>query len=552
MSDPPLVLELDLTEPVITVPPTDRLDAIRARRRVRLGEIVDGLRRAASDERVAGLLAKIGGMPCGLATAQEIRSAVAAFRATGRFAIAWSETFGEFAAGTVGYYVATAFDRIVLGESGDVGLLGVGGRAFFIRDALERVGVRAEMGQRHEYKNAANTFTRSGLTEAHREALDAVVASFADQIVAGVATARGCSAAEVRELIDRAPLSAAEALAAGLVDRVGYRDEVYAGVRAQVGGEVELRYVHRYKPAPARAVAQRVRSRRSRHVGVVYIAGAITTGRSGNQPIGGARAGSDTVAAALRAAVRDDDVTAIVVRVESPGGSYVASDAIRREVVLARRAGKPVVVSMGEVAGSGGYFVSMAARVILAAPATITGSIGVFGGKAVIDRVLERAGVGVEAVSRGAHALMFSARWPFSDDERALLDRWLDRVYDDFTAKVAADRAMSRARVHEIARGRIWTGADARDRGLVDDLGGFADAIALARRRGGLPARDDLADVRVFPQLPVRDRVRRPQSSEHPGAAAMRLSAWGRFAPLAAALGLPAAGPLTMPPLDLR
>ncbi len=237
-------------------------------------------------------------------------------------------------------------------------------------------------------------------------------------------------------------------------------------------------------------------------------------------------------------------------RVNSRGGSYVASDTIWREVCNAREAGKPVVVSMGDVAGSGGYFVAMAANVIVAQPATLTGSIGVLGGKLQTSGLFERFGVNVESLGLGRHALMFSSQTGFSEDEWAKLDEWLDFVYDDFTTKVARARAMSSEAVHEVARGRVWTAADAVERGLVDELGGLRRAVEIARKQAGLPR-----DAPLRPVLAVSpvQRLRQPRNSDDPAAFVQvrgwdsHLWEWGGHAQLAEALGLPAAGPLTMP-----
>jgi protease-4 len=260
--------------------------------------------------------------------------------------------------------------------------------------------------------------------------------------------------------------------------------------------------------------------------------------------------GSDTVAAHLRAAREDDQVAAVVFRVDSPGGSYIASDTVWREVLLTREAGKPVVVSMGTMAGSGGYFVACSADVIVAQPTTLTGSIGVFGGKAVVSGLTERLGLTTDAVSRGRHSRMFSTRVGFSDDERERMAGWLDAVYDDFVGKVGKGRGMSRDAVHEIARGRVWTGADAADIGLVDVLGGLRDAARIARERAGL-ASD--APVRPAVHVPLLARLTPPRSSQDPRAAATtHLGGWGDLSTVAASLGLPAGGPLTMPVISLR
>jgi protease-4 len=265
--------------------------------------------------------------------------------------------------------------------------------------------------------------------------------------------------------------------------------------------------------------------------------------------LAGWSAGADTVTAALRSATKADNVKAIVMRVVSPGGSYVASDAIWRQVALTRQAGKPVVVSMGDVAASGGYYVSMGADLIVAEPGTITGSIGVVSGKQVINTLVDRLGIGHEAVAGGRHGLMFSPLRAFTEEEWERLNVWLDRIYDDFTAKVANGRGLSSDHVQEVARGRVWTGADAKERGLVDELGGQRVALDLARQRAGLPPSDEL-EPRVYPRPALATRLRPAQSSEDPAAAGarLRMEAWGTFADLATHLGLATYGPLTLPP----
>ena len=256
--------------------------------------------------------------------------------------------------------------------------------------------------------------------------------------------------------------------------------------------------------------------------------------------------GSDTIASAIRAASRDEHTRAIVLRVNSPGGSYVASDTIWREVVRARAGGTPVVVSMGDVAASGGYFISMAADQIFAQPGTITGSIGVLTGKPVLGAALGRAGITSDRIVQGTHAAMFSSLEPFTGSEWALVNDWLDHIYADFTAKVASGRNMTAEQVHEVARGRVWTGADALAHGLVDELGGVDRATAVARQRAGLPP---TAPVRVFPRVSPLDRLRPPGSSDSHGAAAPSLltDSWGPAGHLAVRLGLSPHGPLMLP-----
>jgi protease IV len=541
----PLVLELDLSHGLVDDPGDDPLSMLRAYRRTRLADVLDGLRRAAEDRRVVALVAKIAPARIGLAKVQELREAVLALRRAGTPTVAWAETYGEFGPGTVPYYLASAFETVWVQPTGDLGLTGVALEQRFLRDALDRIGVTPQVSARQEYKNAPDMFTQRGFTEPHREAMARMIDSVTEQLLSGIAEARNLEPAAVRALVDRAPLTAAEAVEAGLVDRVGYRDEVYAAVRGQAGPEARLLYLGRYRKAAAEQLASRVKSHRQQVVALVNASGAITLGRSNRGPGPGGRAvGSDTVTAAFRAAVRDEHVRAILFRVDSPGGSYVASDAIWREVRLAREAGKPVVVSMGNMAASGGYYVAMAADAIVAQPGTLTGSIGVFAGKAVIRELEGKIGVARDAVAAGEHALMFSTGQPFSDEEWERLNAWLDRVYEDFVGKAAQGRGMDRDRLEALARGRVWTGADAAERGLVDELGGLRDAANLARKRGGLP---EDAPVRRFPAAGPLARIRPPDSSEDPAAASARLSGWGSYAALAGRLGLPAAGPLYYP-----
>lgn len=552
----PLILELDLTSDLVEAPPQDPLSAVSARRRARLSDVLDGLRRARTDPRVALLVAKVGGGMLGLARAQELRDAVLAFRGAGKPAVAWAETFGEFGPGSADYFLATGFERIYLQPSGAVGLTGVSIENQFVKDTLDKLGVRLELGQRYEYKNAANALLEREFTPAHKEAVGRIAASAAEQLVSGVATGRNLSANAVSRSIDRAPLLAKEALDAGLVDELAYRDQVYDQARARAGADARLAFLTRYERLHARReVARKLRSRTGPAVALVYGIGQVQLGRSGRGPAQGPSAGSDTVTAALRAAVADDRVRAIVFRVDSPGGSYVASDAIWREVVRAREAGKPVVASMGTVAGSGGYYVAMAADAIVAQPGTLTGSIGVMGGKPVLTEALSRIGVSHDAVAEGEHARMFSSIRDFSENEWERLNTWLDHVYDDFTTKVAEARKLSGERVHEVARGRVWTGADARGNGLVDELGGLDRAAALAREHAGIPD-EARADLVLYPRISPWERLRhQPESSEDPSAAAaqLRVEAWGSLANLATRLGLPAGGPLMLPgPWELR
>ncbi len=542
----PLILELDLTDGIAEESPADPVSAMLSRR-PKLADVLDGLRRARTDPKVKALVAKVGGRRIGLATVQELRSAVAEFGRSGKTTVAWAETFGEFSPSNAAYYLATAFGRVYLQPSGDLGLTGLSMEQWFYRGTLDKLGLEYEVGKRHEYKTAADRLTEQGFTGPAREALERLAVSLTGQLSDAIAQRLGVSAGEARALIDNGPYLAAEALESRLVDALGYRDEVYAEVRKAAGPDGYLLYLGRYQRS--RTLTERARKLpepSENVVALIHANGPIRRGRTARGPLTGGAMGSDTVAAALRAAVADRRARAIVLRVNSPGGSYVASDTIWREVVRARQAGTPVVVSMGDVAASGGYFIAMAANAIVAQPGTVTGSIGVLAGKPVTTSLLERAGITTDSVTEGAHADMFTTTRPFSKEEWLKINSWLDRIYADFTEKVASGRKMTPEQVHDVARGRVWTGADAAANGLVDQLGGLDAAMALARRQAGLP---DTAPVRVYPRSTPLDRFRRPESSEdYPTAAASLLAeSWGPVWRIAASAGLPAFGPLVLP-----
>ena len=545
----PCLLELDLTQPLLEARPSEPLARLQARRRVALPTVLRALSDGATDPKVCGLIAKVGARHMGFGQAQEIRDAVGAFRAEGKPAVAWTESFGELATATVAYYLAAAFGEIWVQPSGEVGFVGVSAGSLFLAEALDKAGVRPQFGARHEYKNAVNIFLERSFTDAHREATGRVVASVFEQVVAGVAHGRGLDEAAVRALADRGPLTAKEAQDARLVDRLGYRDEVYGDVLAKAAPGAQLLFAQRYQRAvPLQRRLDRLVNRRPAVVALVSGNGTIRLGRSNPGPVPAPAMGSDTVCAALRAAGKDQRVKAVVFRVNSPGGSYVASDAIWREVGRLKQADKPVVVSMGDVAASGGYFVAVPASAIVAQPGTLTGSIGVLGGKLSFADLLGRLGVRHDSLSEGRHARMMSAFEEFTEEEFQQLSRWLDRVYDDFVAKVAAGRNMTTEAVHEVAKGRVWTGADARDRGLIDELGGLEEAVALARRRARLPRGAELVK---FPRVSPVAFVRPPRSSEDAASVIGGLDPWGPLAVLAARLGLPPAGPLMMAPLTI-
>jgi protease-4 len=459
-----------------------------------LRDVIDAIDRGASDDRVVGLIAKIGAAPMGMAQTQEIRDAVERFRAHKKFAVAYAETFGEFGPGNGAYYLATAFDHIYLQPSGDVGLTGVLMESPFVKGTLSKLGVTFHGGQRYEYKNAFNFYTETKYTPAHKEAMTAIMTSWFSQMKDGICQARQIAPEKFQALVDAGPYLGKEAVDAKLVDGVLYRDEVYGKVKSQAGEGAELLYLGQYLRRAGRP------HEHGKTVALVLGVGAVTRGRSDYDPVGGSQnMGSDTVAGAIRAAAEDKDVKAILFRVDSPGGSYVASDTIWREVVRARQAGKPVIVSMGNVAGSGGYFVAMAADKIVAQPGTITASIGVLGGKMLTSGLWDKVGLSWDEVHEGQNATMFTGTHDYTPAEWARFQSWLDRVYLDFTSKVADGRKLPKEKVLEIAKGRIWSGADAKNLGLVDELGGYDTALKLAKKAAKIPEGDDVKIV-VYPR----------------------------------------------------
>ena len=488
-----IVLEVNFEQGVVESVPADPLAQIMMEDLLPLRDVVDAIDAAAGDRRVKALVAHVGAGGMGMAQLQEVRDAVARFRASGKPTFAFSETFGEFGPGNGGYYLATAFDRIYLQPSGDVGLTGLIYESPFVRGVLDKLEITPQMGQRMEFKNAMNFYTDRAYNEAFRTAMQDLMASHFGQLVRGVAEGRGMSEQEITDLFDAGPLLGQEALDAGLIDALAYHDEMVEAVGDEIDDDAEWVYLTRYLKRAGRP------NRRGTTVALVEAAGTVTRGPSQYSPLdGSATMGSDTIAAALRAAVDDKRVKAIIFRVDSPGGSYVGSDAIWRETVRARESDKPLIVSMGNLAGSGGYFVAMDADSIVAQPGTITASIGVLGGKFLTRDFWERFGVTWDDVASSAHSRM----WTGTHDYGPALERFdaaLDRIYEDFTSRVAAGRGLPIERVHEIAKGRIWTGEDALEIGLVDELGGVDVALELVREALGLEP-DDPLRIKRFPR----------------------------------------------------
>jgi protease IV len=488
------ILEADLEQPLVEEVPETSFARLTMSEKMSLRDVVDAIDRGADDDRVVGLVARVGAAPMGMAQTQEIREVVARFRAHKKFAVAYSETFGEFGPGNGAYYLATAFDQIYLQPSGDVDLTGIFLQSPFIKDTLNKLGMSFHGDHRYEYKNALNFYTETKFTPPHKEAMTALMNSWFNQMKDGICQARGISPDKFQSIVDAGPYLGKEAADAKLVDGLAYRDETYTQVKSKAGSGAQLLYLDKYLDRAGRP------HQRGKKVALVFGVGAVTRGKSDYDPVQGNQSmGSDTVAGAIRAATQDDDIKAILFRVDSPGGSYVASDAIWREVVNARKAGKPVIVSMGDLAGSGGYFVAMAADKIVAQPGTITASIGVLGGKLLTSGFFDKIGLTFDEVHQGNNATMFTSTEDYTPAEWARFEAWLDRVYVDFTSKVADGRKLPKDKVLEIAKGRIWSGEDAKNLGLVDELGGYDTALRLVKKAIGVPDSDDVNLV-VFPR----------------------------------------------------
>ena len=474
------VLEMVLEGEVPDYVPVDGLARIFGGDELTMRDYVEALRLARDDSRINGLLVTIDGPEVGTGKRQELRDAISDFQRGGKWAAAYLETAGEFSPGNRDYYLATGCGRIWLAPPGDINLTGLRAEVPFIRGTLEKLDIVPDFDHIGKYKNAMNTITEKVMNEPHREAMDALVSTVFGQIKRGIAAGRKITEDDVEALIDRGPYVGPKALEAKLVDALGYRDEMEKHLEEENGGSLPLVKVGQYLKAGRFFNS-------GPKVALIYGLGGVSRGENDANPMTGEMSmGSTTTAAAIKQAREDASIKAIVFRVDSPGGSYIASDVIHHEVMLTKGV-KPFVVSMGDVAGSGGYFVAMAADRIVAEPATITASIGVLAGKLITTGFWDKVGITFDAVQRGRHATYFSSGSKFSPEERALFQEWLDRIYKDFVTKAAKGRNKTYDEIHAVAQGRIWSGEDALRLGLIDELGGLTTAIGRALELAKLP-----------------------------------------------------------------
>ena len=488
-----MVLSLDLRSLPPETSSTDLLSGALFKSSRDIIETVQLLWQAADDPRVAGLYVEIGDEEGGLARVQELRQAIAHFRGKGKFAVGFAESLGSSGSHFADYYLASALEQIWLQQSGSFGVAGIVVETPFLKAGLDKVGVKIEGGKRYEYKSAPESFTESGYTRPARENLQQLLDSLFGQFVSDVARDRRLEPAQLRRLVDSAPHEPEQARRDGLVDRIGYRTDALEDVYQRNGGRRELVTLSEYAADEARPKP------RGEVIALVRASGAIMSGRSGGGPLDDeALANAEDVVDALDTASRAKDVRAIVLRIDSPGGTYPAADAIADAVGRARSAGKPVIVSMSDVAASGGYLAAVRADVIVAQPTSITASIGVFSVWPMAQELLTSLGVNVERVSVGHNAGMYSTFQPPTPAQRAAVARELDAIYASFTRQVAEARNLDATRIDAAARGRVFSGIDAKRAGLVDELGGLQLALNIAKAKAGIEESKRI-EVRRYP-----------------------------------------------------
>ncbi len=451
-------------------------------------DVVLGLDQAGRDPRVKGLFVRVGDAGMSVPEAEELLAAFKRFRATGKFVIAHAQGFD--ASGLGDYLVATGADQIWMQPGSGFSAAGTGSSAIFLRGLFDKVNAVPQIAKRAEYKSAADMFMEKGYTDPDREQTKALLQSWYDSVADAAARNRGLDAKTLAQDFEASPQFAEAALKEKLVDKLGYDDDAKDAAKTRAGSTAKAVMIAAYWKAMRQSGEFGTKGR----VALIEASGEIVDGGHNDDRIGG-----DDLSSAIRSATADKSVKAILLRIDSPGGSVTASDQILDAVKKAQAAGKPVVVSMGALAASGGYYVSCSADKIVAEPGTLTGSIGVLTGKVSVGKSLAMIGVGADEIGVGKNALFDSAISPYTPEQWAALNAQADAIYADFTQKVAAGRKIPVARVREIARGRVWTGADAKPRGLVDELGGFWTAVDEVKKLAGISA-DERVIFKRFPE----------------------------------------------------
>jgi protease IV len=478
---------------LLEVVPDDVLQFVSGSESRTVRGYVDALRKAKVDDRVAAVLLAPRALTSPFwGKVQELREAVVDFKSAGKPVYAFLEYGGDRE-----YYLATAADKIFLVPTATLDLTGVATYEVFLRGTLDWVGTFPDLLHIGDYKTAINVFTEKTFTPAHKEMSAALNKDQFDQLVRAIADGRRKSEQEVRAAIDAGPLLPESALQHGLVDDVAYEDELDDLVQ-DVGRPGALRLIE--SDDYARVSWESLGVRRRSKIAVLNAVGAITLGRSGYDPVNGPVLGSDTLVEYIREIRGDSSIRAIVLRVDSPGGASTASDVIWRELTITKNDAqkRPIVVSMSDLAASGGYYIAMAGDVLVAQPGTLTGSIGIYSGKFVTGGTFDKFGANIEATSNGRHAEIYSPDRRFTADERTKVMESMQAFYDQFVEKVAEARHTSPEKVDQIAQGRVWTGQQARQVGLVDQLGGMQAAVAVAKQRARIPV-DEEVELVVYP-----------------------------------------------------
>jgi protease-4 len=465
------------------------------------------LERLAGDARVQGAVLLISSLAAGPATIASLRQTIARFRGTGKEAVAYVQDLGMWS-----YYLASACDQVFSPESGGLKAAGLWSEAIFLKDTLALAGIEADFEAIAEYKVSPDRFRRSKMTEPHREMLDSLLDSIYETVLGAIAEGRGLAPEKVRALLDSVPLQPEEMLEAGLLDGVCYEDEL----AVRLGDTALLTW-----KAARKRLVRPIRWHSKRAIGVISLEGLIVPGASRRPPlpiplplpVPEKQAGSDTLVAQLRTAARDNRLAAVILHIDSPGGSALASDLIWREVVRLRWE-KPVVVYMGDIAASGGYYVSAPADAIYAQDATLTGSIGIWGGKVVTQGLYRKLKAGREVVSRGEAAGLYADDDIFSDEERRRIRANLGQSYTRFKARVAEGRGLKEEELEVVARGRVWTGEQAAGRGLVDKLGDLHAAAEKARELAGVPTQRYMPLVKVRPPKEYQSPLPTPTGAQ--------------------------------------
>jgi protease-4 len=472
-------------------------DPLNFNRQLALGDALAALHHAKTDSRIKGIFLQINdNLP--LTQAQELSSAIADFRTSGKPVQAFADTFGEDDTGAAEYYLATSANKVWLQPMGELGLMGIASDQPFLKDFLARNGVMFQASKRKEYKTAFDTFTENGFTAANREMTKSLIDNLSQQLVGTIAANRKLDPAAVRAAMDTGPLSADAAQAGKLIDEIGYRDEALSDLEDQADADDTVSLRHYLADLPPEKKTMKTKDK----IAIIYTVGELAR-QSSTNPLDDQQASDPReVWSAFRQAADDPDVKAIVFRVNSPGGSVVASETIRSGVLYAKDAGKPVIATMGELAGSGGYWILADADKIIAEPATLTGSIGVLGGKPVVQQLLKEHGVNTDIIATGQNAGMDSPFRPFTPSQLAKQNQMLDDIYANFKSVVAEGRNIPEDKVEQLAKGRVYTAQQAKDIGLVDELGGFTTAIADAKQAAGLAA-DAAVTVEEIPAQPT-------------------------------------------------